>query len=95
MLICFEDIFPGLVKKFKNNGAKFLINITNDAWFGQSSAPYQHAQASVFRAVENRVPVVRCANTGLSCFIDKYGRIYDELDVWTAGYRTSEIIVEE
>lgn len=75
VLICFEDIFPGLVRDARLRGAEFFINMTNDAWFGRSSAPYQHAQASVFRAVENRVPVVRAANTGLSCFITAEGRI--------------------
>jgi apolipoprotein N-acyltransferase len=74
-LICYEDIFPGLVRSFCQNGADFLVNITNDAWFGKTAAPYQHAQASVFRAVENRVPVIRATNTGYSCFISAEGRI--------------------
>ncbi len=75
VLICYEDIFPGLVRDFCRNGADFMINMTNDAWFGKTAAPYQHAQASLFRAVENRVPVVRATNTGLSCFISPEGRI--------------------
>jgi len=74
VLICFEDIFPDLVRGFVKKDAGFLINITNDAWFKDSSAPYQHAQASVFRAVENKRPVIRCANTGLSVFIDAFGK---------------------
>ncbi|OGW80729.1 MAG: apolipoprotein N-acyltransferase [Omnitrophica bacterium RIFCSPHIGHO2_02_FULL_51_18] len=74
-LICYEDIFPGLVREFCLAGADFLVNVTNDAWFGKTAAPYQHAQGSLFRAVENRVPVVRAANTGLSCFISPEGRI--------------------
>lgn len=74
-LICFEDIFPGLARKFVKNGANFLVNITNDAWFGRTSAAYQHAQGSIFRAVENRVPVVRAANTGLSCIISHTGEV--------------------
>ena len=73
-----------------------MVNITNDAWFGKSNAPYQHAQASVFRAVENRVPVIRAANTGLSCFIDSKGRIIDkvssgEKDIFVEGFKTSKI----
>lgn len=93
VLICFEDIFPELSKRFVKKGAQFLVNITNDAWFMKSSAPYQHVQASVFRAVENRVPVVRAANTGLSCFIDQTGRIYDKVevdkkDIFVIGYKT-------
>lgn len=74
-LICFEDIFPDMSRKFVNQGARFLVNITNDAWFGRTSAPYQHMQNSIFRAVENRVNVVRAANTGVSCFIDQKGRV--------------------
>ncbi|MBM3254546.1 MAG: apolipoprotein N-acyltransferase, partial [Candidatus Omnitrophica bacterium] len=78
-LICFEDIFPELVRNFVKKGANLMVNITNDAWFKDSSAPFQHAQASVFRAIENRVFVVRCANTGLSCFIDEKGKVYDKI----------------
>jgi apolipoprotein N-acyltransferase len=75
-LICFEDIFPGIVRRFVKEGADFMVNITNDAWFGKSCAAYQHAGNSVFRAVENRRPFIRSANTGLSCFIDKTGAIW-------------------
>jgi apolipoprotein N-acyltransferase len=75
-LICFEDTFSDIVRNFVKTGANLMVNITNDAWFKNSSAPFQHAQASVFRAIENRVFVVRCANTGLSCFIDENGRVY-------------------
>ena len=75
VLICFEDIFPGMVRRFVKEGADFMVNITNDAWFGRSCAAYQHAANSVFRAVENRRPVVRSANTGLTCFIDRTGRL--------------------
>ncbi|MCQ9206573.1 MAG: apolipoprotein N-acyltransferase [Omnitrophica bacterium] len=76
-LICFEDIFPDLSRRFVKAGARFLVNITNDAWFGDTRAPYQHAQGSIFRAVENRVPVVRAANTGVSCIIDHRGRVVE------------------
>jgi len=94
VLICFEDIFPELAKRFVNSGAKFLVVITNDAWYGRSGAAYQHAANSVFRAIENRVPVVRCANTGYSCFIDSKGRIYDSVEekkshLFITGYKTS------
>jgi len=75
VLICFEDVFPGLARNFVKNGAQFLVNITNDAWFGRTSSPYQHLSASVSRAVENRVSLVRSANTGVSAFISPEGRI--------------------
>lgn len=94
VLICFEDIFPELSCKFVRNGAGFLVNMTNDAWFKCSSAPWQHAQASVFRAVENRVPVVRAANTGLSCFIDEKGRIYDKAGAFMVEYKTQEVSIK-
>ena len=74
VLICFEDIFPELARRFVQRGAQWLVTITNDAWFGNTAAPYQHAQASTFRAVELRVPMVRAANTGWSGCIDSRGR---------------------
>lgn len=74
-LICFEDIFPGLARTFVAAGARFLVVMTNDAWFHKTAAAYQHTQGSVFRAVENRVNLVRAANTGLSCFIDQKGNL--------------------
>lgn len=73
--ICFEIIFPGLSRAMINNGAALLINITNDAWYGKTSAPYQHFSMVVFRAIENRRSLVRSANTGISGFVDPVGRI--------------------
>ena len=99
-LICYEDIFPGLVREFCNHGADFLINMTNDAWFGKTSAPYQHAQASVFRAVENRVNVVRATNTGFSCFISPEGRILDSVnengqEIFVTGHKGADLILRK
>ena len=74
VLICFEDVFPELAREFVARGARLLLTITNDAWFGKTAAAYQHAQASTFRAVELRVPMVRAANTGWSGCIDARGR---------------------
>lgn len=91
VLICFEDVFPDVVRHFVRRGARLLINISNDAWFHESGAPFQHAQASVFRAVENRVPVVRATNTGFSCFIDSRGRIYEKVPPFKTGYLTARL----
>jgi len=73
--ICFEIIFPELSRSLVKNGAGVLVNLTNDAWFGKSGAAYQHFSMAVFRAVENRRSLVRCANTGISGFVDPAGRI--------------------
>ncbi len=75
ILICYEAIFPGLSRNLANGGANLLVNITNDAWFGRSSAPYQHLSMAVLRTVENRIPMVRAANTGISGLIDARGHI--------------------
>ncbi len=77
VLICFELVFPDLVRSYLERGADFMITITNDMWFGITSGPYQHLYAGTIRAVENRVGIARCANTGISLFYDPYGRIYD------------------
>lgn len=81
-LICYEVIFPYLARETTKNGAVLLINITNDAWYGRSSAPYQHFSMAVFRAVENRRALVRSANTGVSGFIGPAGRILAETDIF-------------
>jgi len=73
--ICYEIIFPGLSRAMVKNKADLLINITNDAWFGKTSGPYQHFSMTLFRAVENRRALARAANTGISGFIDPAGRI--------------------
>lgn len=84
VLICFESIFPDLARKETANGANLLVNITNDAWFGRSSASIQHLAMAVLRAVENRRSLARAANTGISCFIDPAGRISQATPLFTA-----------
>lgn len=94
-LICYEIIFPGLVRRFVDKGANLLINITNDAWFGRTSAPYQHFSMAVFRAVENRVAVARSANTGISGFIDSKGNIINKSDIFVEAALTEEVSLGE
>jgi apolipoprotein N-acyltransferase len=78
VLICYELIFPFLSRAAVQNGAELLINITNDAWYGKTSAPYQHFSMAVFRTIETRRALVRSANTGISGFIDPLGRVISE-----------------
>lgn len=81
-VICYEIIFPGLVRKFYTQGGDFMVTITNDAWFGETNGPYQHFSMAVFRAVENRKPVVRAANSGISGFIDSNGSIHSSTELF-------------
>jgi len=97
VMICFEDVFPYVARGFVREGARILVNITNDAWFGDTAASRQHLQSSVFRAVENRVPVVRAANTGISCFIDRTGKVLSQVktygrETFVEGYDTCEVM---
>jgi apolipoprotein N-acyltransferase len=79
VLVCYESIFPYLSRAQVANGARLLVNITNDAWFGKTAAAYQHLSMAVLRAVENHVCLARAANTGISAFIDGAGRF-----LWTS-----------
>ncbi len=91
VLICFESIFPELGRAMTKNGASLLVNLTNDAWYGMSSAPFQHFSMAVFRAVENRRPVVRAANTGISAFILPNGKIVAQSGLFTEELLSREI----
>ncbi len=81
-LICFESIFTDLAREFVASGADLLVNITNDFWFGDTAAPIQHAEMAVFRAVETRTPLLRCANTGISMVVDRWGRVQRATDTF-------------
>jgi apolipoprotein N-acyltransferase len=75
VLTCFESIFPELARVRTDLGANILVNLTNDAWYGRSSAPYQQVPMAVLRAIENRRSLARAANTGISCLIDPLGQV--------------------
>jgi apolipoprotein N-acyltransferase len=96
VLICFEDVFPDLGRDATGTDTDFLVNITNDGWFEDSAAQWQHAATGVFRAVENGVPLIRCTNNGLTCWIDAHGRLREIFrdktgGVYGAGFMTVEI----
>lgn len=91
VLICFESIFPELARQQTRAGARVLVNLTNDAWFGMTSAPHQHLSMAVFRAVENRRPLIRAANTGISAFIDPGGKIIDRAGLFTEAVLSHEV----
>ena len=79
-LICYEDILPGFTRRVAKLRPNALVNITNDAWFGRTSEPYQHLALAVFRAVENRLELVRAVNTGVSAHVDAAGRVLARTD---------------
>ncbi len=89
--ICYEMIFPDLLRQAVKNGAHFLVNITNDAWFGESSASYQHMSMAALRAVENRVPIVRAANTGVSGTADADGTLRDATKLFVEAAQITTI----
>jgi apolipoprotein N-acyltransferase len=75
VLICFEDVFPHLAREYVDDDTDFLVNITNNGWFGEGAAQWQHATSAIFRAIENGVPLLRCSNNGLTCWVDEHGRL--------------------
>ncbi|MDA2929503.1 apolipoprotein N-acyltransferase [Acidobacteria bacterium AH-259-O06] len=90
-LICYEGIFPELSRKFVQQGAEIFVNITNDSWYGRTAAPRQHFQMAVFRAIENRKPFLRCANSGYSAVIDHLGRTTRQLGLFEEGILMAEV----
>src|SRR5439155_3374706 len=77
-MICYEDIFPSFGRRLTKKLPNVLINITNDAWFGRTSEPYEHLALAIYRSVESRLDLVRAVNTGVSAFVDATGRVYDK-----------------
>jgi len=96
VLICYEDTFPHLAREYVESDTDFLVNLTNNGWFGEGAAQWQHAAAALFRAVENGRPLVRCANNGLTCWVDQFGRLREIFHdargtIYGPGYMTAEV----
>ena len=91
VLVCFEGIFPELARDYVRKGTDLLVNITNDAWFGRSSAPYQHLAMTRCRAVENRIWLVRAANTGVSAFMSPAGHITRQTGIFEEAFLTDTV----
>jgi apolipoprotein N-acyltransferase len=99
ILICFEDIFPHFVRQGVSDDVNLLINLTNNGWFGESAAQWQHAANATFRAVENRRALVRCSNNGLTCWVDPWGRqsvsAFGEGDVYREGFDVVNVPIHQ
>ncbi len=93
-IICYESIFPTLVSEFVRKGARLLTLVTNDGWYGTSYGPYQHLAIGRLRCIENRRAMARCANTGLTVVIDKFGRTIAEVPWWQEESLTAEVPLE-
>lgn len=96
-LICFEDVMPYLTRGATRQQIDFLLNLTNDGWFKESAAQFQHASLAAFRSIETGLPMIRCGNNGLTCWIDPTGQLHgmapsnDSTDIYGRGFRVLEI----
>jgi apolipoprotein N-acyltransferase len=94
--ICYEIIYPGFVQKRLREGkANLIVNITNDGWFGKTSGPFQHAMMSRLRTIENGVPLVRCANSGISMIVNKYGVVEKKTSLYERSILNGEVALAE
>ena len=96
ILICFEDVFPHVTRSSVEDDTDFLLNLTNNGWFDESAAQWQHAANAAFRAVENGLPLVRCANNGLTCWVDPHGHMEQvyfsaSKNIYGVGYKIVEV----
>ncbi len=89
--VCYEIIYPGLVRRFVTGGSRLLTTVTNDAWYGRTAAPYQHFQQATMRAIEQGRFLVRAANTGISGVIDPYGRVIAQSALFEDDVLTAEV----
>lgn len=99
-LICFEDMFARVVRRQTQQDVQFLLNLTNDGWFGESAQQWQHLAGASFRAIENGMPLVRCCNNGITCWVDGRGRVagistHPGADVYGEGVREMSVRVPE
>jgi len=96
VLICYESIFPRLVRQFVAEGAEILVNVTNDVWYGRTSMPFQHASMAVMRSIENRRSLARSANSGVSFVVDPYGRVLESTQIFERTLIVCDLpVVEE
>ena len=91
-LICYEILFSNLISKYSNQEISIIINITNDAWFGNTIGPIQHFQFAKIRAVEFGIPVIRVANTGFSGLVGPYGKVLQKLNYNEEGLLSFKLI---
>jgi apolipoprotein N-acyltransferase len=90
-LICYEAIFPDLTRRFVQNGAQLLVNVSNDAWYGRTAAPYQLLAMIAVRAVENRLPLVRATNTGVSAVVTPDGTILEQTPLFEEAVIVADV----
>jgi len=89
--ICYEVIYPAFVRERVKHGANLFVNMTNDGWFGKSSGAYQHATMARMRCIENGVALARCANSGISMFVDAYGHVISRTELYTRTVLTGSV----
>jgi len=93
VMICYEDIIPSFTRRLAGLNPGLLVNITNDAWFGKTSEPALHLQLATFRAIENRLFLVRSTNTGISAIVDPVGRIVKQTSIYNPETLLGEVAV--